>query len=99
MESGPARYSNAQSATGLAFLTRDKGHFSDWHPAPRRQYVIILAGIMEIGIGDGTSKRFGAGDVMLAEDTSGRGHTFRAAGDEDLRFATVPVDRPVGGVA
>ncbi len=92
MESGPARFTNMQAATGLTFVNREQGYFGDWHPAPRRQYVIILAGVMEIGIGDGTKRRFEAGDVMLADDLDGQGHTFRSAGDERLRFATVPVE-------
>ena len=91
MESGPARYTNMQAATGLTFVNREQGYFSDWHIAPRRQYVIVLAGVMEIGIGDGTKRRFEGGDVMLANDLSGQGHTFHSAGNEQLRFATVPV--------
>ncbi|HEX4987170.1 MAG TPA: hypothetical protein VFW91_00200, partial [Candidatus Binatia bacterium] len=39
-----------------------------WHTAPRRQWCITLSGSVEIGIGDGTVKTFGAGDVFLAED-------------------------------
>ena len=49
----------------------------DWHPAPRRQYVIILTGQLEIGLGDGTTRRFGPGDARLVEDTTGQGHTTR----------------------
>jgi uncharacterized cupin superfamily protein len=61
----------------------------DWHNAPRRQYVIMLSGQMEIQVGDGTVKRFGAGDVLLAEDLTGRGHTTRVAGDAPRLSATV----------
>jgi hypothetical protein len=47
----------------------------------RRQYVIItLGGEVEIETGDGTVRRFGPGDVMLADDTSGRGHMTRVVG-------------------
>jgi hypothetical protein len=34
-----------------------------------------LSGSVDIGIGDGTVKTFGPGDVFLAEDVSGQGHT------------------------
>jgi uncharacterized cupin superfamily protein len=51
-----------------------------WHTAPRRQYIFILAGQMEIGIGDGTTRRFGPGDVVLADDRTGQGHTTRSLG-------------------
>jgi len=46
-----------------------------WHPAPRRQWCITLSGSVEIGIGDGTKRTFGPGDVFLAEDVTGQGHT------------------------
>ena len=48
-----------------------------WHTAPRRQWCITLSGSVEIGIGDGTVKTFGPGDVFLAEDTTGQGHTAK----------------------
>ena len=44
---------------------------SDWHIAPRRQYIFVLSGAMEIGSGDGTMRRFGPGDVVLADDLTG----------------------------
>jgi hypothetical protein len=46
-----------------------------FHNAPRRQWCITLSGSVEIGIGDGTVKTFGPGDVFLAEDETGQGHT------------------------
>lgn len=46
-----------------------------WHNAPRRQWCITLSGSVEIRIGDGTLKIFGPGDVFLAEDVTGQGHT------------------------
>jgi hypothetical protein len=48
-----------------------------WHTAPRRQWCITLSGSVEIGIGDGTVKTFGTGDVFLAEDVTGEGHTAK----------------------
>ncbi len=49
----------------------------DYHVAPRRQFVIHLAGAAEIEVGDGTKRRFGVGDVLLADDTTGQGHISR----------------------
>ena len=46
-----------------------------WHTAPRRQWCITLSGSVEIGLGDGTTRTFGPGDVFLAEDETGQGHT------------------------
>ena len=46
-----------------------------WHNAPRRQWCITLAGSVEIGIGGGRKLVFRPGDVFLAEDLTGQGHT------------------------
>lgn len=54
-------------------VNRDDLH--GWHNAPRRQWCLTLAGTVEIGIGDGTRRTFGPGDVFLAEDVTGQGHT------------------------
>ena len=80
-----------ETAKAVVFNRAPVGHFLDWHPAPRRQYVISLRGQIEIGLGDGTALRFGPGEVFLAEDLTGRGHTFRVVGDEPCLFATVPL--------
>jgi hypothetical protein len=54
-------------------INRDDLH--GFHNAPRRQWCITLSGSVEIGIGDGTVITFGPGDVFLAEDVTGQGHT------------------------
>src|SRR5512142_1143072 len=62
---------------GLVFCKAERPHILDWHTAPRRQWVITLSGSVDIGIGDGTVVTFGPGDVFLAEDTAGQGHTAK----------------------
>ena len=74
---------------GVVFRTTQPGHFTDWHNAPRRQYVITLEGQMEIGLGDGTVRRFGPGHVTLAEDLTGKGHTTRVVGNQPRLTATI----------
>ena len=80
-----------QAAEGIVFRTTEPGHFIDWHPAPRRQFVINLQGEVEIGLGDGTTHRFGPGHVNLAEDLTGKGHTTRVVGDIPRITATIPL--------
>lgn len=60
---------------GLVFKKDAPKHILGFHNAPRRQWVITLSGSVEIGIGNGTVKTFRAGDVFLAEDVTGQGHT------------------------
>ena len=59
----------------LVFKNDDNRNILGWHNAPRRQWCVTLAGSVDIGIGDGTVKSFGPGDVFLAEDVTGQGHT------------------------
>ena len=70
-----------QNAASIQFVYQPPGFVISMHPAPRRQYVITLQGQAEIELGDGTTKRFGSGDVILAEDTTGEGHITRIIGD------------------
>jgi quercetin dioxygenase-like cupin family protein len=74
---------------GVVFRATPPGYFSDWHNAPRRQYVITLEGEVEIGLADGSVHRFGPGHVTLAEDLTGRGHTTRVVGNKRRLTATI----------
>ncbi|HSK28377.1 MAG TPA: hypothetical protein VLA17_00285, partial [Candidatus Limnocylindria bacterium] len=67
----------AIAAQALVFKNDDNRDILGWHTAPRRQWCITLAGSVQIGIGNGTVKTFGPGDVFLAEDLTGQGHTAR----------------------
>ena len=80
-----------QDATSIIFRRAEPGEFIDWHHAPKRQYVITLSGYVEIGLGDGTVHRLGPGDVMLAEDLTGQGHTTRAVGDDTRVSVAIPL--------
>ena len=80
-----------QNAKGIVFRMTKPDYFSDWHNAPRRQFVITLAGEVEIGLEDGTKHRYGAGHVTLAEDLTGKGHTTRVVGEKPRLTATIPL--------
>ncbi len=80
-----------QSATGIQFRKTPPGNFSDFHNAPRRQYVITLDGQAEIGLGDGTKRIFNPGDVLLADDLTGRGHTTGVHGQNTRVSIAIPL--------
>ena len=80
-----------QSVTSITFREWPPGYFIDWHPAPRRQYVISLSGQIEIGLGDGSKESYGPGDARLVEDTTGQGHTTRVVGDQPSITAVIPL--------
>lgn len=75
--------------TALTFARLEAGYTSDWHPAPRRQFVLTLTGAMELTVTDGEVRRFGPGSIFLVEDTTGKGHRTRAVGRDDCVFVTV----------
>jgi hypothetical protein len=71
------------------------GRVSDWHTAPRRQYVITLSGQGELEFSDGKKLSVGPGNIELVEDTTGKGHITRTVGSEDRVTIQVPIsDHP-----
>ena len=64
----------------------------DWHPAPRRQYIINLDAGVRITASDGESRVIGAGEVILVEDTTGKGHRSQAVDQKIRHCIFVPVD-------
>ena len=65
-------------ATGMILRHTGGDYDSDWHTAPERQAIIILTGGVDIEASDGETRRFMAGELFFAEDTTGRGHRSRA---------------------
>jgi len=70
------------------------GFRSQFHVTGKPQWVFILSGQMEIGLQDGTSRVFSAGEHFYSADTLPEGATFdpavhghwsRQLGDEPLR--------------
>lgn len=86
------RMSELAKATGVIFRETGGNYNYDWHNAPRRQYVIMLEGDVEIEIGDGTKRIFRTGDILLAEDTTGQGHISRAVSSKPRKSMFVTLD-------
>ncbi len=76
------------------FYTFPPGWNGDWHPAPARQFLALLSGAVEVETTDGSVLRLGPGDLVLLEDTAGRGHATRNTGDGYAVFLVVAV--PLG---
>jgi hypothetical protein len=75
----------------IQFNSRSSPSFSDYHRAPRRQYVVILGGTAEFEAADGSKCRLTAGDILVAEDLTGHGHIARGIGDELRVSLAVPL--------
>jgi quercetin dioxygenase-like cupin family protein len=68
------------------------GWSSDWHPATARNIFFVLSGEWEVSASDGEARRFGAGSVLLVEDTTGKGHSSRVVSEIDSLAAMVELD-------
>ena len=87
----PMLSTDMRAATGAVFRSARAGLFLERHPAPRRQYLVTLSGSWEIEASNGVKRVFKTGDVMLADDTTGEGHTSRVLGNDPHVFMTVPL--------
>jgi uncharacterized cupin superfamily protein len=87
-----SKYSERLPATGIIFRETSGDYDLDWHPAPRRQYIINLEGAVQITASDGESRIIAAGEVILVEDTSGKGHLSKAVGGKMRRSIFVPIE-------
>ena len=77
---------------GQANLRISTGTMPNLHPAPRKQYLVLLEGNLDVIVGDGQTMAVGAGDIIKVEDTSGEGHLLRFRdGCERYMFFFAPI--------
>ena len=86
-----AEIANNVGSGDITLNNRPAGPDSDYHNAPRRQYVVNLSGIAEFETADGTKRRLMPGDVLIAEDLTGHGHIARSIGDEFRVSLAIPL--------
>ncbi len=92
------RMSRQLPAEGLTFRVTNPDYSLDFHPAPRRQFVLTLSGSAELECGDGAKRLLGPGSVLLAEDTTGEGHISREiSGPRVTVFIPVPEELDISG--
>lgn len=72
-------------STTLSFRETAPGGTLEWHTAPVRQFVVTLAGTLDFETRSGAHFILRPGDVLLAEDTVGSGHTWRLIDDQPWR--------------
>jgi uncharacterized cupin superfamily protein len=71
-----ARLSPLRASGGYQLRRSPVGFRSDFHCTEHPQWVFILAGHMEIGLQDGSSRVFRPGDHFYSADTVPEGATF-----------------------
>jgi hypothetical protein len=79
-------------ATGIIFREVQPDYDLDWHPAPRRQYIINLDAGVKITASDGEARIIGAGEVILVEDTTGKGHLSKSINNEMRHSIFIPIE-------
>jgi quercetin dioxygenase-like cupin family protein len=77
--------------TGIVVRRFEPTRSNPWHHAPGRYAVFTLSGAVDIEIGDGTVRRLGPGDILIAEDVTGQGHLTREVGPEPRVSVFVPL--------
>src|SRR6478735_4296698 len=71
------RLSAAIPAKAVIFREVEPTYDWSFHTAPEKQYIILLDGEIEIETSLGDKRTFKAGEVLLMEDTTGKGHKTR----------------------
>lgn len=65
------------AAREVVFRETEPDYEYEWRPASQRQVVLLLDGNIEIETSDGQVRAFKGGDILLVEDTHGKGHRTR----------------------
>lgn len=88
-------------AASISFRQTRAGGAFEWHDAPVRQLVVTLSGTLDFQTRAGAHFILRPGDILLAEDTTGSGHSWKLVDDEPWRRAYVILapDAPVAFVA
>ncbi|MES2503731.1 MAG: hypothetical protein V4534_02515 [Myxococcota bacterium] len=78
--------------TKASFQETPTGGAFEWHDAPTRQLVITLSGILDFQTRGGQHFTLRPGDVLLAEDTAGSGHSWKLVNNDPWRRLYVVLD-------
>ena len=91
-ETPTGKLSKRLPATGIIIRETTMDFEDSWHRAPRRQYVISLAGGISITTSDGEARHIGVGEIVLVEDTTGKGHITKSSGSKPRHTIFVSID-------
>jgi hypothetical protein len=74
-----AMLSPLQASGGFQFRQSPVGFHSSFHCTTTPQWLVVLSGVMEIFLQDGSSRVFKAGESFYSNDTLPAGATFNAS--------------------
>ena len=87
-----SKYSRKMPATGIIFRETSGDYDLDWHPAPRRQYIVNLDAGAKLTASDGETRIIGAGEIILVEDIDGKGHLSQSVGGKLRHSLFIPIE-------
>jgi len=86
------KLSNKIGVKGLIFRETPPDYDFDYHNAPARQFVVLLDGSIEIEVSSGEKKTFQAGEILLVEDTTGKGHKTKTLNNKVRKSLFITFD-------
>ena len=92
-ERNGSKLSDRLPATGIIFRETSGDYDLDWHPAPRRQYIVNLDGGVKITASDGEAREIGAKAI---DEELGNAHGLTRHSSEGWNLSRVaqPQFRP-----
>jgi hypothetical protein len=81
--------SGTVGVASISFRETRAGGAFEWHDAPARQFVITLSGTLDFQTRTGEHFMLHPGDILLAEDTAGTGHSWKLVDEKPWRRAYV----------
>ena len=88
----PLNLSELKEAKKFGFVNAPIGWYGDWHPTPKRQVFIYISGQIEAKVSDGEVRVFGPGSITLLEDITGKGHTSRVVGNQEVLSVVIQLE-------
>ena len=79
----PLFISGSLPASETSFFGAPSGWEAGWHPSSGRHLFAVLSGTWEVTASDGEVRTFAEGDVLLVEDTTGKGHTSKVISQQE----------------
>lgn len=73
------------------FFGQGPNEEQDLHNPAQKLFIIVLSGVMQIETSRGEIKNFSPGEVLLAEDLTGKGHKTRSLNGESVNYLAIPL--------
>lgn len=83
LHDGPTEESSAQKMSDAYLIRAAPGTFESWHNADEKRYIVVVSGEAEVVTTGGEKASIVPGQIYIAEDLTGKGHTFRVVGNQE----------------